>query len=149
MKVTKRIGQGFKFLVNFPRWMGWDRIRDSAKQIGGMAKSITTVRQAKHQETFEEAIKRLNLSEEEITKQISRHIWMFSLYATLALAMFVYAFYLLFTQYYQGFILGIFVGILTSSLAFREHFYYFQMKTRQLGCTFQDWVDFVLRRAQK
>jgi hypothetical protein len=29
--------------------------------------------------------------------------------------------------------------------AYREHFWYFQMKTRTLGNTFQDWFSFLLR----
>lgn len=149
MKVRQRIGRGLKSLVDFPRWMGWLQIKDSAKELRNLAKVVMSPEAAKHRETFDEAVKRLGLTDKDIQQQVARHLWMFFIFISMTVLLLTYSIYLLITQRYQGFLLGTFVGVLASSFAFREHFYYFQIKTRRLGCTFQDWIDFVLGRAQK
>lgn len=145
MKIGQKVGRGFKSLIDFRRWMGWGQIKDSAKELQGLAKVLTTSDTAQHKETFEEAAKRLKLSEEDIKRQTSWHLRRTLLFVAMTIALWVYAIYLLITQHYQGFILGVVVGVLTGSFGFREHFYYFQMKKRKLGCTLQDWINFVLR----
>lgn len=149
MKVRQKVGKGLKSLVDFPRWMGWLQIKDSAKEVQNLAKIVMSPETAKHKETFEEAVKRLNLTDQEIKRQTNRHFAMFLIFLIMTLVLMAYSIYLLINHHYQGFLLGTFVGVLSSSFAFREHFYYFQMKTRRLGCTLKDWVDFVLGRAQK
>jgi intracellular multiplication protein IcmV len=70
------------------------------------------------------------------------------LYFIAGLLFLTYTLYMI-LHLHLGMILGLLVTALMMLFAYREHFWYFQMKTRKLGNTFKDWLSFVLRRGHK
>ena len=150
MKVTRVIGKAMKPLVNFPRWMGLDEIKSTGKNIGDLAKDVFTIKEAEHDDTFERAAARLDLKDEEIQKRAKSFLQLATIYVLFGVALFAYAIYLGFWKFY---ILPTFMTFMLSALSFafayREHFWYFQMKTKKLGQTYKDWFAFVFKGASK
>ena len=60
-----------------------------------------------------------------------------------------FSLYLLFSGFLLSCLLAIAVSILSLSQAFRYHFWYFQIKHRKLGCTFEEWREGKPRSAEE
>ncbi len=144
MKVTTVIGRVIKPLVNFPRWMGARQLKTNADAIIKMVKDLQLRRPPLRQETFEEAIVRLHLSEEDIRQRMRVCLTLSIIYSCLMILFLAYTIFLI-LHFSLGMILAALVTMLMASFVYREHFWYFQMKTRKLGNTFQDWVSFLVR----
>ena len=58
---------------------------------------------------------------------------------SLAMMLFLYFLYNLFYGRYAAVLLSSIVMLLALVIAFRYHFWYFQIQQRKLGCTLSDW----------
>lgn len=144
MKTKKHpVRSFFGTFFNFKRWLAYEQIKENGKAVGHSAKSLFATKKSKHIETFDEAVQRLNLTEEDLVNRTQQFLKLARLYLFFAIALVIYVFYLLFT----GHILAVFTGLalvmLVSSYSLREHFWYMQMKKRKLGCNLRDWARFV------
>lgn len=149
MKVTRAIGRIIKPFVNFPRWMNLNQLSNTAKTIVGTIKDLKTERQAPiRKETFEEARKRLNLSEEDLQERMKFCFRLSIIYLLVGLLFFAYTIYLI-MHLSIGFILALLITALMFAFSFQQHFWYFQIKTRQLGATVKEWRNFLFRGAKK
>jgi intracellular multiplication protein IcmV len=91
------------------------------------------------EESFEEAVGRLNLSEKDLKdKQTALHR-LSRLMCGVALIIFGYAMYQLYYGGYRATIYSLAIMLIALALAFRYHFWYFQIKERKLGCTLKEW----------
>lgn len=129
-------------------WSGYDNVKQSGQQVADMFKDITTTRGPTRKESFAQAMKRLQLSDEDIAKKMMwlyRSSWIYFIFATLVV---IYAFIALFTVNVVTFAVSGVIAVLGYTLAFRDSFFYFQMKRRKLGLTFKEWVAFILRQDQ-
>lgn len=147
MKVTKALGRIIKPLVNFPRWMGVQKIRENGRAIVKMIKDMRIYRPTVRQESFEEAMIRMHLSEEDIKARMKTCLILSIVYSCCTLLFLIYTVYMVWHGH-LGMILGFLVTILVAVFAYREHFWYFQMKTRTLGRTFKEWASFLLKGAR-
>lgn len=141
-----KVGRFFKSFVDVKTWVSYDELKTNTKSIYSLFVRFFSKRPDRtgYQETFEEAVVRLNLTEKQIYD--SRRIFLYSalIYLFISLALIAYAVYLM-TKILI--VPAIFTLILTAfiiALTYREHFWYVQMSKRKLGCTFQEWLDFVL-----
>jgi intracellular multiplication protein IcmV len=101
---------------------------------------LFVVSEPTHTETFEEAMVRLNLTEQDIKEQGERYFNFAVLFITLSILSIVFAFYLLFAERtFAGFLLGLAVTMLFGGQAVRYHFWMFQIRSRRLGCTLEEW----------
>ena len=138
MGVKKVIKKGF----NFKYWIGADYLKVNAKVIGRL---FTTLfkhsKQQVQEETFEQCMKRFNLTEEDLQKrmQYSKHMALFCLGTSILLL--VYMFYLFTQTFILSGIVCLILALLMAAYTFREHFNLFQMKQRRLGCTIQQWFN--------
>lgn len=148
MKVTRGLGRVFKPFVNFPRWMGLRQISANAAGIVRMIKDLRIHRPEVRQESFEEAMERMNLTEEIIKERMKTCLFLSLTYTFAAICFFAYTLYMIFHGH-LGMIMGALVTTLMAVFAYRESFWYFQMKTRTLGNSFKDWVSFILRRGAR
>lgn len=148
MKPTRAVGRVIKPFVNFPRWMGLRLIMSNGSAIVKMVQDMRIRPPAVRKETFEEAVARLNLSEEEIKSRMRHCLILSIIYSVAALILLVYTIYMV-IHGHLGMILGILLTVLIAVFAYREHFWYFQMKTRMLGRTFKEWLIFLFRGARK
>lgn len=129
-----------KTFFNPRAWLGYDALKDQTRTIWTIAKDAAAVPQPEHVETFEEAMVRLNIKEEDL-KGIARDYFFYALFFLgLAVADFIYGLYLLFHHHaFLGLVLALAVCAFILVQAFRYHFWHFQIKNRKLGCTFEEW----------
>lgn len=145
MKITRALGRVVKPFVNFPRWMGLNQLVNTAKSILGGIKDLKTDQKVPvRKETFTEAKARLHLTEKDIEEREKFCFRLSILYFFVGLIFLAYTIYLI-SRLNIGFILGFLVTGLLFAFAFQQHFWYFQIKTRQLGATVKDWRNFLLR----
>lgn len=151
MNFKKAVKKGFFSGLNPLRWVGYDQISGNAKTIRNLVDGLVDKpsQSSVHKETFEECLLRFNLTEIDIKKRMQTAIRIVILCLILSLAMIIYSVYLVF----HGLPLSSFVCVILTLLlwayAFREHFNYFQMKQRRLGCTFKEWFICTFKRSKK
>lgn len=120
--------------------LGYDTIKRQARLIVDIGKDTFIPVKPERQETFEEAMQRLNLTEDDIKSSEENYLIYSLIFVALGAIAFSASFILLF--YYNtlsGFLMGLGATALLLTQAFRFHFWHFQIKYRKLGCTFEEW----------
>jgi len=125
--------------VRVDKWVGFDRIRMAMGEIGKMTRTITTIDQATREETFEEAVKRLNLTDAMIEAQKRQFSILVYLFLAAAIFIFCYGTYLAYIHNWNGVILSIALTAFSLAQAFRYDFWVYQLTKKKLGCTIQEW----------
>lgn len=140
--ITKSLGAAF----NVKRWVGFDKLREDGEWVSGVIKNrLASLKSPANQSTsFAECIKRYRLTDEQINhkKIMAKRAAMVC--AALGGVTFFYALYLMFTHKYMGGFVACMLMLLALAHAFREHFNYFQLSQRRLGCTVRDWWAFLV-----
>ena len=142
---SKPIRTTLKNLFNVKRWIAVDQIYTFGKMVRRSSKGLFDVPEAKHHETFDEAVQRLNLTEEDIARKTKQFFFMACVYAFFAGCALLYAVYLLASGYFSSMLLSLVLTMFIGSNALREHFWYMQMQKRKLGCNLQDWIHFIIK----
>ncbi|HJN37797.1 MAG TPA: hypothetical protein QF353_03370 [Gammaproteobacteria bacterium] len=125
--------------INFSGWVGYSSLKRTAGQIFDLARQLYTIQKAERKETFEEAVQRLQFSEEHIEERLINFRNMARVYLAVFAGGLLYMAYLLIHQYYMASIMMVSFLMLIISFYFRESFWYTQLKQRKLGLTFSDW----------
>ena len=129
-----------KTFLNPMGWFGWESMKEQNQVIWGLIKGMFVPAKPIREESFEAAMQRLDVTEDDVRTSITRYRTFALIFLILGVISFAYAFFLLF--YYgtiTGWLLGIAVAALFGSQAFKFDFWAFQMSRRQLGLTFTDW----------
>lgn len=142
------IRRGLKSLVNFPAWMGWSEVKSNARLITGMAKNLTHLSEPEHEETYEQAVARMQLTPSMLAQRERVLFRLACFYFLLTVALLAYTVYLFFIGTWVSVMMSGVLVLIGGSLAFREHFWYFQMRQKRLGCTFKEWLLFFIQRNQ-
>ena len=141
----------FGSLVNVKKWSNFDEVAASARFVTKSVKDLCQPQKGSSMSSssFAEMMQKLNLTEDDIKKRMKYFLYYFVVYFFSALCLFFYMGYLIATS---GRILSVLVtmilGLLMTVYAVREHFWYMQLKTRKLGCSFRDWLAFLLWRTK-
>ncbi|NKB46250.1 MAG: type IV secretion protein IcmV [Legionellales bacterium] len=135
----------FKRNFNFKQWSDYDRIKQNTTTLGDTIRRYFTAKQPEHPESFEDAIKRLGLSEQELATKMSALFKLSLLMLSIALLILGYFILQVFTGTWRSVLVSGVVMLLPMSLAFRYHFLHFQIKHRKLGCTLNDWAKGTFR----
>ena len=139
------IGQIFKVsgktFFNPRGWFNYDVLKDQTQTVWGISKGVLNPIPAQPAltETFEEAMKRFNVSEEDLGDISLTYLLFAGLFLVCGLGLLGFGIYLLLSSFYAGAILSIAFTAFLLSQAFRYHFWHFQVKYRKLGCTFEEW----------
>jgi intracellular multiplication protein IcmV len=144
----KRVRKFLKSWINVRAWVGYDEIKSNTQNVISAVKTVySTKTPVARTETFEEAIARMGLTEETLDKRKKYFLHFSMFYSLVALALITYAVIMFFTSHsIVGLLSLLLVGIMLL-YAYHEHFWYMQMHKRRLGCTFKDWLAFILGRA--
>lgn len=138
-KPGSRIIRMFNRIINIRAWADWDRMKAFTLYLGnGFARLFIPVTNTET-ESFDEAMTRLKINN---TDLIIKQKALFRLSIVMVCAasfIFIYAGYHLFYGTYRATIVSLVVMMIALVLAFRYHFWYFQIKSRKLGCTFHEW----------
>lgn len=139
-KSGSRIGRVLSMIFNVRSWSDWDRMRAFTRYLVNGFKKFFIPQPAEKGESFELAKKRLKLTDAELK---ARQIGLFRLsiaMVAIAFLLLIYTIYLLVSGGYRGGLVSFVVMLIALVLAFRYHFWYFQIKERKLGCTIQEWL---------
>lgn len=129
----------FGRIFNVRAWLDFDRMKSYTGYLANGFRKMFVPQQKEAEESFDEATVRLNLSEKDLEKRRTS-LYRLSLFMCgAALLIFAYGVYHLFNGGYRAAIISLAVMLIALALAFRYHFWYFQIRERKLGCTLQEW----------
>ncbi|CDZ76559.1 hypothetical protein BN59_00833 [Legionella massiliensis] len=129
----------FGRIFNVRAWLDFDRMKSYSTYLGEGFKKMFVPQHKEAEETFEEAMVRMNLSEKDLQKR-RKSLHRLSLFMCgAALLIFAYGIYHLFQSDYKATIISLAVMLIALALAFRYHFWYFQITERKLGCSLLEW----------
>jgi intracellular multiplication protein IcmV len=131
-------------VVNFKLtdWFNTQNHKSTIGYIVNSAKSLFSPTTSTNQETFEQAMERLQLTEQDIVNRQKEFWRLFMISLAISIGLFLYTMFI--TIKYQniyGFVLGVAVTILSLSKAFKYHFWLTQLNKRKLGLTLKDWLN--------
>jgi intracellular multiplication protein IcmV len=126
--------------VDAPSWFGARQIRLLTTRFFGESKGLFRIQpKPAHPETFEEAVARLQLTDDELVKRRSQYLQLAVFCGFLGLLVLGYSVYLFLLLDIAPAILSFLLALLVFIYAFRFHFWFFQIKHRKLGCTLREW----------
>lgn len=129
-----------KTFFNPTAWLGLSNITETFRAIWNVIRSLFVSPAVTNAETFDQAAKRLNLTEDDIQDSGQRFLLYALIFLVLGCCAFVYGVFLLIGHgTLSGLLLAAAVSALLLAQAFRFHFWFFQIKFRKLGCTFEEW----------
>jgi intracellular multiplication protein IcmV len=136
-------GLDFVFYIRPKEWISWNYLKASSMKTYGLVKDIYTIPKTGRIETFAQAIRRHQLSQEDLHNIKTRYLYQCFIYLMFAFGLLLYCIDAL----YHSEILRAFGTLslicLLLSYAFRSHFFYFQITRGKLGCSFYEWLDFL------
>jgi len=129
-----------KTFFNPSGWLGYNELSAHTKFMKETIKETLSKPEPEYEETFEQAMERQNLKDADVD-QIATQYLTYSI-ALVAIAAVTFAAGFIFVLEYKSFpglLLCFAVTGILGAQAFRFNFWYFQIKQRKLGCTFQEW----------
>lgn len=137
---SSRIVTILSSIFNLRAWIDFDRLKSfTTYLVNGFKKMFVPQKLTGPGESFEDAMSRLNISEKDLQDKKTALYRLSLLMCVAALFIFAYAIYHLVYGGYRAVIISLVVMLIALVLAFRYHFWYFQIKERRLGCTMQEW----------
>ena len=130
-------------LLNVREYVSLDEIKRDTNMIASTFKEVLNTKvnidTTPATETFEEALIRMNITEE-VLKQKTRLALYYSLfYLFFALSFVVYAIYIFYLSHYLPAIAILSLAAFLGSYSLRESFTYMQMKKRNFNITGKEW----------
>ncbi len=122
-------------------WFNYDALKEQTSTVWSISKGVLNPKPAQPEvkETFDGAMQRLHVKEEDLKDIGFTYLFFAGLFVVFGLSLLGFGIYLLISKYYAGSILAIAFTAFLLSQAFKYHFWYFQVKNRKLGCTFEEW----------
>jgi len=135
------IGGTAKSMVNVPGWMSLGYLKKDTLSMVNWLKGFFVPKKAFYKETFEQAVKRLDLTEQDLAKQQRRYFGQAVFFLLAALCLLFYTIYLFVDAKFIPGALAFLVFLLALVRTFISHFWYYQIKNRKLGCTVKEWAQ--------
>lgn len=136
---SSRIGSFLTKIFNVKSWLDWQRIQAFTLYLLQGARRLFVLEETTDTASFEAVKKRLKLTDSELLARQKGLFRLAIIMVSLAFALFLYALYLFYSASFKAGALCLVVTSIALALAFRYHFWYFQMKEKKLGCTFHEW----------
>ncbi len=120
--------------------LGYNRLKNEAQGLRSIAAGLTKTPEPVREESFEEALVRLNLTPQDIAKREQEFKRLVIVFSSISICVFGYFIYSLTQKAVIASLgsLGIFFFLLAQ--VFRYHFWLFQIRQKRLGCTFKEWL---------
>lgn len=134
-----RITQVFKRIVNVRAWSDFDRMKAYTVYLGTGIKKMFVPQKNTKAESFTAALKRLNISEQDLKAKQAALYRLSVLMCAFAALILCYTLFHLYYGNFKAVLVSWIVMLLALVLAFRYHFWYFQIKERKLGCSLKEW----------
>lgn len=129
----------FTHFFNVRAWADYDRTKSFTTFLVNGFKRLFVPRQEVGTESFEDVAKKMNLSESDLEAKQKALLRLSLIMVGLAIAIFLYLIYQLIFGSLKAAIVCFVVSLIALVLAFKYHFWYFQIKNKKLGCTIEQW----------
>lgn len=144
---TRRL---LRTIFNPKVWMDFDQVKSSTNYLtDGTKKLFTMKKRVTSTESFEDTMKRLGVDEVAIEKQKKSLFRLSVLMVVMSIGVFTYSMSLIFSGSYHSGAASSVIFLVILALAFRYHFWYYQLKVKRLGCSFKEWLMAGLLGADK
>ncbi|MBS0289073.1 MAG: type IVB secretion system protein IcmV [Proteobacteria bacterium] len=140
MGIFKKIG-GRIVDVRVDKWMSWDYLGETAERFKFLFMDIVIPKKANTAETFEEAMHRLDLTEEDIQQRKIEFTRLCYFFIVLSILIVLYALYMAYERNMATSLIAFCLSLYSLTQAFRFHFWLFQLRNRKLGCTIKEWMN--------
>lgn len=127
-------------ILNVRYWFDWDRVKAATSYIVQGVKNMFIPKKSSETQSFEDAKTNLEINDESLLQKQQALLRLSYLMVIIACAIFIYAFYQLFWGSFKATLISLVVTLIALSLAFRYNFWHYQIKSRKLGCSFNEWV---------
>ncbi len=127
--------------VRVDRWMSWDYLGETAERFKILFLDIVIPKKANTVETFEEAMQRLDLTENDLIERQKEFTRLCYFFIFIAMTIIVYALYMAFHGSMTTSLISFCLALYALTQAFRFHFWLFQLRNRKLGCTIKEWMN--------
>jgi intracellular multiplication protein IcmV len=138
-KSDSRIASVFSRIINIRLWFDWERTKSFTVALKNGIKGLFVLNKNPKTESFDLAATKMNLTENDLLLKQTALFRLSIVMLTAAVMILVYAGFQLFHGSLKAFSVSLVVMMIALALAFRYHFWYFQIKHRKLGCTFREW----------
>lgn len=126
-------------IINVRAWIDYDRSKAAFQYLKNGIKKLFIPQKEVKTADFDRVAEQMNLTESDLASR-QRALKRLSLFMlVIASAIFIYAGYHLFSGHFRAALVSLVVTLIALVLAFRYHFWYFQIRERKLGCTFREW----------
>jgi len=141
--ILRKVGNVFGHIINIraDKWFDIETRKKSAQDTYKYSKAVFTVDKPVQEETFAEAMQRLQLTEKDITNLAASYQRNMIIFSIMAVGIFLYSLYLVIAGNITGFCLSLAITVYACLQLFRNHFWLFQIKKRKLGCTLKEWLN--------
>jgi len=120
-------------------WLGYQDLKNQANNTKRSFHRLITMPKASYNETFEEALARLDLSAEDVATRQQEFGRLAVFFLLLSLVLFSYGLFIAAKGDVLGFLMVVALTLYVLTQAFRYHFWLFQLRNRKLGCTLSEW----------
>ncbi|MFT4058573.1 MAG: type IVB secretion system protein IcmV [Legionella sp.] len=134
-KIVKLLGS----ILNVRAWFDWERVRAFTLYLVNGFKRLFVPQKNFKAQSFKEASTKLNLNDENLHIKQNALLRLSIIMLIAAFIIFSYAGYQLMYGSFKAMIVSLIVTLIALTLAFRYHFWYYQIKQRKLGCSFNEW----------
>ncbi len=134
-----RIVKLISSILNVREWFDWERVRSFTLYLTNGFKQLFVPQKSVKAESFKDVTAKLDIDDENLLVKQKALLRLSLLMVVVAGLMFGYAGYQLFYGSFKAVIVSLVVTLIALTLAFRYHFWYYQIKHRKLGCTFDEW----------
>ena len=133
--------------LNVSEWANYDGVRESASWLVTLCRKVFKITEPTHRETFDDAMRRLKLTEENIQQRRRFFRFMTWLYSFFFSALLIYTHVYLYAQTdsLSFLLVGYCVSLVLLAQAFRYSYWHCQVAKRQLGCTLKVWFSWLLK----
>jgi len=135
------IRNSVKSLFNVRAWVSYDHLKAGTRSLFQLGRGLLVPKKSTTQESFEQAKARLDLDDEKLDAKANHLFRIAILFVVFAIALLGYALYHAMKGHWLATLISFSLTFLMLSLAFRYHFWFFQIKHKKLGCSFSEWMN--------
>ena len=126
-------------IFNVRSWLDFDRLKAFTLYLVNGFKQMFIPQKKEAKESFEQALNRLNIDEKDLDEKKKSLYRLSLLMCSSAAVIFIYMSYQMVFGGIKAVILSFILMLIALVLAFKYHFWYFQIKERKLGCSIAEW----------
>ncbi|KTD64387.1 type IVB secretion system protein IcmV [Legionella spiritensis] len=136
---SSRIATVIKSIFNVRKWADYDRMKSFTTYLGEGFKKLFVPQKKVATKSFDNAMSEFHVTEKDLATQKKALFRLSILMCIAATLLFSWGIYHVVNGSLKAAGLSMIVMLIALALAFRYHFWYYQIKERKLGCTLKEW----------